>query len=151
MEYRRGWERIPNGWYRYGGEYGLVQGALDIVSWVLQHPRLANIGGNLGEVNSFAGVDLGNITGGVLNSVSLLEDNNLVCFALHIVETFAPNSLSSLFKSIRKPLQMINDALLDPLLDLDCPAFDELEAGGKDILAGLLDKYPGAKKSGYAF
>lgn len=123
---------------------------LDMVNWATQHPELANIGGNLGEVNSFAGVDLKDLTGGVLNAASLLEGNNLICFTLEIVKTFAPNSLSPLFATLEKPLQLINDALLDPLLDLDCPAFDELKEGGEDLLSQLLDKFPGAKESGFA-
>lgn len=151
LEYKKGWERIPENWYRFAGEYGLISLNLDIVNWATKHPQLANIGGNLGEVNSFAGVDLTNITGGVLNAVSLLEGNNLICFTLEIVKTFVPNSLSGLFKTLEKPLQLVNDALLDPLLDLDCPAFDELEAGGEDLLEGLLEKFPGAAKSGAAF
>lgn len=150
LEYKRGWERIPENWYRLVGEYGLVDLNVDLAAWVTQHPELANIGGNLGEVNSFAGVDMKNITGGVLNAVTLLEGNNLICFTLEIVKAFAPNSLSPLFATLEKPLQLINDALLDPLLDLDCPAFDELKEGGEDLLESLLDKFPGAKKSGFA-
>lgn len=96
-------------------------------------------------------MDLNNVTGGVLNSASLLEGNNLVCFALEIVKTFAPNSLSTLFNTLEKPLELINDAILDPLLDLNCPGFDELAKGGEDLMASLLAKYPGAKRSGYAF
>jgi hypothetical protein len=33
-----------------------------------------SIGGNLGEVDSFAGVDLGDLTGGVLNLAGMLKD-----------------------------------------------------------------------------
>ncbi|KAL6849199.1 hypothetical protein ACO1O0_008729 [Amphichorda felina] len=151
LEYKKGWERIPQNWYRLVGDYGLVPLNLDLVAWVAQHPQLASIGGNMGEVNTFAGVDLGNITGGVVNSLSLLEGNNLVCFTLEIVKTFAPNSLSSLFATLAKPLEMITDAISLPLLDLDCPAFDDLEEGGEDLIGNLLKKFPGAKKSGYAF
>jgi hypothetical protein len=129
----------------------MVELNMDLVTWMLKHPELANIGGNLGEVNSFAGVDLKNITGGVLNAVSLLEGNNLICFTLDIVKAFVPNSLSSIFKTLEKPLRLVNDALLDPLLDLDCPAFDELTEGGEDLLESLIDQFPGAARSGAAF
>lgn len=151
LEYRKGWERIPRNWYRLVGDYGLVPLNLDLVSWVTQHPQLASIGGNMGEVDTFAGVDLGDLSGGVVNSLSLLEGNNLVCFTLEIVKTFAPNSLSSLFHTLAKPLELITDAVALPLLDLDCPAFDDLEEGGEDLIQNLLDKFPGAKKSGSAF
>ncbi|KAI6778370.1 Aromatic peroxygenase-like protein [Emericellopsis cladophorae] len=150
FEYKKGWERIPENWYRYNGQYGLVNLNLDLVRFITHHPELANIGGNLGGVNRFAGVDLEDLTGGVLNAASLLEGNNLLCFSLELVKTFAPNSLSGLFRTLAKPLKLVNDALLDPLLDLNCPAFDALSKGGDDIIEGLMEKFPGAKKSGFA-
>jgi hypothetical protein len=151
LKYNKGEERIPSNWYRYNGEYTFVHLNLDLLAWIAKHPIIANMGGNLGEVNSFAGLDLGNITGGVLNAEALLQKNNLVCFALEIVKAFAPNSLSSLFSLLEKPLQLINNALLDPLLDLGCPAMGELTAGGNKLRLQLLEKYPGANKSGFAF
>jgi hypothetical protein len=149
LQYKKGWERIPDNWYRLQGEYGLVPLNLDLINWVMQHPELGNIGGNLGEVNSFAGVDLTDISGGVVNALNLLEGNNLMCFTLNIVKTFAPNSLSSLFKTLEKPLNLLNGAILDPLLDLNCPAFDELTARGTDIME-ILKKFPGAVKGAFA-
>ncbi|KXJ90382.1 Chloroperoxidase [Microdochium bolleyi] len=146
LKYNRGWERIPSNWYRMRGDYNLVDLNLDLLSWIAKHPEIANIGGNMGTTNSFTGVDLQDLTGGALNAVKLLQGNNLVCFSLEIVKAFAPNSLSTLFATIAKPLQMINDAVGPPLLSLACPAMGELTAGGK----ALLDKYPGAKKSGFA-
>lgn len=151
LVYKKGWEQIPENWYRIAVDYGLVQTNLDLVDWILQYPVLASIGGNLGRVNSFAGVNLEDITGGVLNAASLLEGNNLVCFVLQVVKTFAPNSLSSLFKTLELPLKLVNDALLNPLLDLSCPEFKDLTMDGKDLLAGLTEKFPGAAKSGFAF
>ncbi|KAK7923484.1 Cloroperoxidase [Apiospora marii] len=151
LVYKKGWEQIPENWYRIAVDYGLVQTNLDLVDWILQHPVLASVGGNLGRVNSFAGVNVEDITGGVLNATSLLEGNNLVCFVLQVVKTFAPNSLSSLFKTLELPLKLVNDAVLNPLLDLSCPEFKDLTMDGKDFLTGLTDKYPGAAKSGFAF
>jgi hypothetical protein len=150
LKYNKGCERIPQNWYRYNGEYTLVDLNVDFVAWILKHPRIGNIGGNLGKINSFAGVDLGNLTGGVANAAAFLEGNNLLCFALEAVKAFAPNSLSTLFTTLAKPVQIVNDALTDPLLNLNCPAYKELEAGGNNILAGLVEKYPGAKKAGSA-
>ena len=124
---------------------------LDLVAWFLKYPVLASIGGNTGKVDTFTGLDLEDITGGVLNAVTLLEENNLVCFVLQIVKTFSPNSLSSLFKTLEAPLKLVSDAVLDPLLSLNCPAFKDMEMDGKDLLSGLLIKYPGAGKSGVAF
>ncbi|KAK6863781.1 oxidase [Apiospora arundinis] len=151
LVYKKGWEQIPANWYRIAADYGLVQTNLDLVDWIVQHPVLASVGGNLGRVNSYAGVNVEDVTGGVLNATSLLEGNNLMCFVLQVVKTFAPNSASSLFKTLEAPLKLVNDAVLNPLLDLSCPAFKDLSMDGKDFLTGLMDKYPGAAKSGFAF
>jgi hypothetical protein len=151
LVYRKGHEQIPANWYRRPMDYGLVELNMDLVAWFLKYPVLASIGGNLGKANSFTGLDLEDITGGVLNAVSLLEGNNLVCLVLEIVKTFSPNSLSSLFKTLEAPLKLVSDAVIDPLLSLSCPAFKDLQMDGTDLLSGLLKKYPGAKKSGVAF
>ncbi|KAI8628118.1 Chloroperoxidase [Xylariaceae sp. FL1651] len=148
--YKEGHEQIPANWYRIAVDYGFVDYNLDLVDWVLQHPILLSIGGNQGKVNTFAGVDIADLTGGVLNSALLLEGNNLVCFALTVLKTFAPNSLSTIFKTLEAPLALVNNALLDPLLDLSCPAFDDLSLGGEDLWSALLDRYPGAKRTGIA-
>jgi hypothetical protein len=149
LKYNKGHERIPENWYRYRGQYTLVELNLDLIAWCSKHPILLNIGGNLGKVDSFAAVDLTNLTGGVINAASLLEKNNLVCFALEAVKAFAPNSLSTLFTTLTKPLALVTNALAAPLLDLGCPAMKELSAGGGDIVADLLSKYPGAGRSGF--
>ncbi|KEQ98114.1 hypothetical protein AUEXF2481DRAFT_2094 [Aureobasidium subglaciale EXF-2481] len=151
LVYRKGHEQIPANWYRLPMDYGLVELNMDLVEWFMKYPVLASIGGNLGKVDTFAGVDLHDVTGGILNATSLLEGNNLVCFVLEIVKTFSPNSLSSLFKTLEAPLQLVNKAILDPLLDLSCPAFKDMEMDGTDLLSGLLRKYPGAGRSGFAF
>ncbi|KAH0280839.1 Cloroperoxidase, partial [Aureobasidium melanogenum] len=151
LVYRKGHEQIPANWYRRLIDYGLIELNLDLVAWFLKYPILASIGGNLGTVDSFAGLDLEDITGGVLNATSLLEENNLVCFVLEIVKTFSPDSLSSLFKTLEVPLKLVTDAVLDSLLSLNCPAFKDMTMDGTDLLSGLLGKHPGARKSGVAF
>lgn len=151
LAYKEGWEQIPENWYRRPVDYSLVGLNLDLVEWFVKFPILASIGGNVDGVNTFAGVNLEDITGGVLNATKLLEGNNLICFVMEIVKTFSVNSLSSLFKTLEVPLQVINDAVTDPLLDLNCPAFKDMTLGGTDLMSGLLNTYPGANKSGFAF
>lgn len=129
-------------------EYSLVSLNLDLVAWSLKHPSLLSVGGNTGTVNSFAGVDTTDLLGGLVNLSTLLEGNNLICFTLEVVKTFAPNSLSSLFKTLEKPLSLVTDTLAAPLLDLGCPEYKDLEAGGSDLFSELLDRFPGAKKAG---
>ncbi|KAH7336707.1 Chloroperoxidase [Rhexocercosporidium sp. MPI-PUGE-AT-0058] len=149
--YNYGWERIPQNWYRIPADYGLVGLNLDVISFVLKYPQLGSVGGNTGTVNSFTGLDLGNITGGVYNTGTLLENNNLICFAFEVVKLLSPNSLSTLFSVIEVPLKMVTDTLGSTLLNLSCPELNELTAGGGDFLDGLKEMFPGVKKSGWAF
>ncbi|KAK2016858.1 oxidase [Colletotrichum eremochloae] len=143
--YNRGWERIPENWYRMPVDYTLVQVNLDLVSLILKHPELGSIGGNMGEVNSFAGVDLGDLTGGVMNLTKLLEGNNLLCFVFEVLKTVSPNSLSTIFTIIEKPFSMVTDALGTAMLNLACPAFKDMQVGGKSLDEGLKAQYPGAR------
>ncbi|KIW01592.1 uncharacterized protein PV09_07064 [Verruconis gallopava] len=150
LVYKRGWERIPNNWYRIPVDYGLVSLNLDLLLLFSKKPELLSIGGNTGTVNSFAGVDMSDLLGGVINTTTLLEGNNLICFVLEIVKTVAPNSLSSLFQTLDKPLQFLSNALVGPLIDLSCPVFGDLEAGGTDLLAPLTAQFPGASRANSA-
>ncbi|EFX06375.1 putative oxidase [Grosmannia clavigera kw1407] len=148
MVYNKGHERIPENWYRRPVDYGLVELNLDIVALILKYPQLASIGGNVGTVNSFAGVDLGDLTGGVLNAAKLLEGNNLLCFVFEVVKTLAPNSLSSLFATIEAPLQLLLDTLDTALLNISCPAFKDLTIGGTPFQDALTNLYPGTNVTG---
>lgn len=107
-----------------------------------------SLGGNTGSVNSFVGLDLSDVTGGVLNSTNLLENNNLLCFVFEVVKTAAPNILSNLFATVAEPLEILTNSIGVGLLNISCPAFKDLTVGGKSLLAGLQAQFPGAKKSG---
>ncbi|KAI0460596.1 Chloroperoxidase [Xylaria acuta] len=148
--YKEGYERIPENWYRRAVDYGLVDYNLDLVAWAVKYPVLLSIGGNQGQVNTFAGVNIADLTGGVLNAATLLQGNNLICFSLTALKTFAPNSLSTVVQLLGPALKLVNDVLVNPLLNLSCPAFKDLTLGGKDLYSALLDRYPGAKQSNMA-
>ncbi|CAA9964045.1 oxidase [Pyrenophora teres f. maculata] len=148
LEYREGHETFPSNWYRTPVEYGLVPLNLDLVSWYLRNPVLASIGGNTGTVNSFSGVDLHNVTGGVLNTATLLEKNNLLCFVFELLKSFLPNSLSPLMKTLELPIQLVTDILETPLLSLACPAWKDLTEGGEPLWDAFQHKYSGPKRSG---
>ncbi|KAF2091596.1 oxidase [Saccharata proteae CBS 121410] len=144
-EYKFGHEQIPENWYKRATPYGLVELNLDLAAWMMKYPELASVGGNTGTVNSFTGVDLGNVTGGLLNAETLLEGNNLLCFVFEVIKTFAPEAISPLFATIEEPVQWIVNTLDVPIANLSCPAYGDLEAGGKPLWDVLQDKYPGAK------
>ncbi|KAF2123898.1 Cloroperoxidase [Dothidotthia symphoricarpi CBS 119687] len=147
LEYRKGHETFPDNWYRKPIEYGLVPLNLDLVNWILQYPVLGSIGGNTGTVNSFSGLDLHDITGGVLNATSLLENNNLLCFVFQVLKTFLPNSLSSLLSTIQVPVDLVTSTLAAPLLSLACPAWEDLTEGGEPLWDIIQRTFPGASKA----
>lgn len=149
LVYKKGWERIPENWYRVSTDYGLVELNTDLVNWVAKYPSLGSVGGNMGEVDTFAGLNMDDITGGVLNAASLLEGNNLLCFSMEVVKTFAPNALATLFKSLETVIDLLDDAIADPLINLSCPAFKDMTMGGADLFSGLTETYPGANISGF--
>lgn len=142
FKYNKGHERIPENWYRSPIEYGLVDLNFDILAFGLKYPELLSVGGNTGKVNTFSGLDVANVTGGVYKSLSLLEGNNLMCFALEIIKTLAPSMLSSTFRVVGDVLGMLTDAL--PFLSLDCPVYSDLAMGGSSLEDLILNTYPGA-------
>ncbi|KAJ5478289.1 hypothetical protein N7530_003798 [Penicillium desertorum] len=150
LTYREGWERIPENWYKTPVDYGLISLNLDVIDFILKYPELGSIGGNLGEVDSFAGVDPGDLTGGVLNLAGLLEDNNLLCFVTEVLKFASPNALAGIYSTVAKPLEFVTNILAVPLLNLTCPAFQDLQMGGKPLWEALQDNFPGALKSNRA-
>ncbi|KAH1272502.1 hypothetical protein KXX33_004743 [Aspergillus fumigatus] len=150
LTYREGWERIPENWHKTPLDYGLVQFNIDLVDWVLKHPELASIGGNTGTVNSFTGVNLADVTGGVLNGTTLLEGNNLLCFVFEVLKFASPNALAGLYKTLAVPLDLVNRIIAVPLLDMSCPAFKDMQMGGRPLWDAIKDDFPGAMKSGGA-
>ncbi|KAJ5095070.1 hypothetical protein N7532_007361 [Penicillium argentinense] len=151
LTYREGWERIPENWYKTPVDWGLIQLNLDTIDWIAQYPELGSIGGNLGKVNSFAGLDPGDLTGGVFNLTNLLEGNNLLCFVFEVLKFASPNALSGIYKTLAEPLEFVTNVLAEPLLNVTCPAFEDLQMGGKPIWEALQNDFPGALKSGRAF
>lgn len=106
-----------------------------------------SIGGNTGTVNSFTGVDIANLTGGVINAATLLEGNNLLCLVFEVVKTVSPNLLSGIWATLAQPLELITNAIDTPLLNLSCPAFKDLQIGGQPIWEALKNDFPGAMMS----
>ncbi|KIW23701.1 uncharacterized protein PV07_11880 [Cladophialophora immunda] len=148
LQYKRGWERIPNNWFKAPVDYGLVQLNLDLVDWFIKYPQLASIGGNTGTVNSFTGLDISNLSGGILNAETLLEGNNLLCFAFQVVNTVSPDSLSPLYSALAVPLKLLTDALGSALDPLTCPPLGDLTYEGQPIWKSLTNAFAGAERAG---
>lgn len=120
---------------------------LDLVDWIVRHPKLASIGGNVGTVNSFVGINLEDPVSGLANAPKLLESNNLICFALEFVKLAAPSYTNNLITTLAKPLNQLLDALNTPIVSLACPQFDALTQGGEPLWESLQKQFPGANKT----
>ncbi|KAL4792210.1 hypothetical protein BDV19DRAFT_400698 [Aspergillus venezuelensis] len=147
LTYREGWERIPENWYKKPTDWGILNMNADLLEWTMKYPSLASIGGNTGTVDTFTGVDLSDLTDGIFNITTLLEGNNLLCFVFEVLKFLSPNAFSGILETLTVPLDLLTDALNVPLLELDCPALDDLTIDGQPAWDALLQLFPGAAKS----
>lgn len=149
LSYTPGHERIPENWFPRQTPYTIPDFNAAEAALLLSQPELLSVGGNTGTVDSFAGIDVGNLTGGVFSAAGLLEGNNLICFALEVVKFAGPNALSSALRVLAAPIELLGE-IVGPLVDLSCPVFEDLTVGGTDFWGYAMDTYPGANMSGSA-
>lgn len=125
MTYQKGYERIPDNWYRRPlGEvnaYSPASFAIDFAQVAAAVPEAASVGGNTGKVNSFAGVDLGDITGGVYHTSDLLNPKKFVCFFYQLTLAVVPDFLRSeaLGTSLAAALNLLHSQV-DQFVDPSC-------------------------------
>ncbi|KAF7189733.1 Dothistromin biosynthesis peroxidase dotB [Pseudocercospora fuligena] len=121
----QGTERIPDNWYRrakaypYEVDYFLA----DVLNAAALHPKFLDIGGNTGTTNSFTGVDVANLTGGLFNGASLLQGNNLGCFVYQLAAQAKPDAVLG-------ALTKLTDTIGSLIAPLGCPqlkAIDEAQ------------------------
>ncbi|CAE6416011.1 unnamed protein product [Rhizoctonia solani] len=137
LTYHKGYERIPDIWYKRPVDYSFAALALDLVDAALEHPEFLSIGGNMGKVNSFAGVNLRNITGGVYNSANLLQGNNLVCFAFQAAQQATPDVLKGgLIGGIVSVLADLTSKITPILTNLGCPELTKYDSSAFKIYPG---------------
>ncbi|CZR52765.1 related to oxidase [Phialocephala subalpina] len=148
MVYNSGGDRIPENYYRRPDDFTFTDGLQDLLyHTVIKRPTLFSIGGNVNGVNTFAGIDYANITGGAFNAAQLLEGNNALCFTFQFVKEAAPNILSSLYATIGPVLSQLTSVLDTVFLSLDCPAYKDLSVNGTDLFSYFKATYPGAALS----
>jgi hypothetical protein len=108
----------------------------------LAYPDSARIGGNVNGVNTYAGVDLGDLTGGVFSLSSLLtpNGNNLACFFGAATQAAIPD-FASLPLNLIQPIRTLLNRFLTPFTGgLSCPQISTFSVS-------LFDRYPGYKYS----
>ncbi|PFH61402.1 hypothetical protein XA68_17454 [Ophiocordyceps unilateralis] len=151
FEYREGWERIPNNWYRRPTDYTLAQWLLEGQAVAAAHPTLFSLGGNIGRVNTFTGLDLSDIFGGAFNSVNLLRGNASICVALEVLKTITPSPFSSLYSNFVVPLKLIEEAINPVFKVMNCPVFEDLSKGGTTVWDAIRGRFPGARMGPFPY
>lgn len=139
---KQGWERIPENYYRrpIDNDFSMPAFANDILAHAAYYPRLLNIGGNTGKPDTFALVDIGDLTGGVFNGLDLFEGNNLMCFVLRLIQTGAPGIVGTMFSDVESALLPLTDQLQQLLAERTCPQMQKVNWD-------LFKKFPGYTKS----
>jgi len=135
-----GYEKIPDNWYKraIGDEYSIPFFLSDVIAAASQYPQFLDIGGNTGTTNSFTGVDITDLTGGIFNAETLLSGNNLECFAFQAIQQGAPDVLKGIVSDITTPLSKLNSNIDSLIAPLTCP---QLQVYDTTQFA----KYPGGK------
>ncbi|RMZ70028.1 oxidase [Pyrenophora seminiperda CCB06] len=130
-----GGERIPENWYRRPIEYPYETTYFldDALAAAALHPKFLNIGGNTGTPNSFAGVDVADLSGGLFNSGSLLEGNNLACILYQTAAQAQPDLLLG-------ALSQLTGIVSQLVGSLGCPQLQAIDAA-------QLQQFPGYRKN----
>lgn len=141
--YTPGYEKIPDNWYKRNpvDYYTIPYYALDLNTMALEHPEFLSVGGNLGETDTFTGIDPADLTGGVYNADMLLEGNNAICYATQLALMAAPTILQGLFADVETALGKLTSAIDDATGSLDCAKLNEIDTS-------QFDQFPGYTKLG---
>ncbi|CZR61315.1 uncharacterized protein PAC_11211 [Phialocephala subalpina] len=121
-----GHEQIPQNWYKRpsSNPYGAVPAFADVAILATKYPEIVQFGGNTGTVNSFVGVDPGDLSGGVYNAVTLLQGNNLGCFFFQAAQQGIPSALNGIVGNLAPVLALVNQYVSPVLTLLNCPALN---------------------------
>ena len=145
LQYTPGHERIPANWYRrpFLDEYTFPRGIPDLLAMWVRYPEVLLIGGNINGVNTYAPIDIGNLTGGVYSAESLLEGDNAACFVFQAVQILIPDALSGLAGTVNIIVSKLLDATGPILAGLTCPELNTLNTT-------ILEQYPGYNRTSHA-
>lgn len=101
-QWTEGHEKIPDNWYKraIGDEYTIPFFNIDLQLMALKYPEFLSVGGNTGKTNSFTGVNIQDLTGGVFNAATLAQGNNAICFAFQFAQQAAPDLLKGVLSNL---------------------------------------------------
>ncbi|USW57809.1 Putative chloroperoxidase [Septoria linicola] len=137
--HNRGQERIPENWYRRStlNAYNIPEVLNDVFVNNAMYPGIVRFGGNTGKVDSFAGFDITDLTGGAFNLASLAEGNNAACFFLQASMQGIPDIADPALGAAGSALNWATEQLAPLNSKLACPQLDRFNSA-------FFSKFPGA-------
>ncbi|KAF7974264.1 hypothetical protein HWV62_13050 [Athelia sp. TMB] len=155
LNYTYGYERIPNNWYKRSpaDPWTLVDILTAVAQQCLAYPNTCEVGGNTGTVNSFAGIDVGDLTGGAFNSSVYTNPAQLGCFLSQNIQAEAPSFLSNVLQGplLTQVLGLVTSSLVPSLVKgfgacdgIDVKGGNKANTTGYKTLQDYAAKFPGA-------
>lgn len=143
--YTPGHEKIPDNWYRraFGDEYTIPFFFEDVFGMAEANPQFLDIGGNTGTTNSFTGIDIEDVTGGLLNAKTFAQGNNAACYAFQLLLQAGPDSLEGPAELLTAALSKLTTSIGGAMAALDCPDLQGIQASQ---YTAATQKYPGVSK-----
>lgn len=140
FKWEKGQERVPENWYRRPSDrpYTAADVFADVGLGYAAYPKTLKFGGNTGKPNSFVGLNVADLSGGVFNAKDLFDDNNLACFSYSILQQAIPDFLNKALNDLAPVTDLINKYFGPIVGGLSCP-----QQGKYDV--GLFDQFPGYK------
>nr|POF19897.1 hypothetical protein CFP56_52146 [Quercus suber] len=91
----------------------------DVAIGYAAYPRTLRFGGNVGKPNTFTGLDVGDLTGGLYNVEDLFEGDNLACFSYSVLQQGIPDFLDTTLNALAPVTDLINK-YVSPIIPLNC-------------------------------
>lgn len=113
---------------------------VDLTNAAAAYPQFLDIGGNTGKVNTFTGVSITNLTGGVYNAQTLAQGNNAACFVTQFLQQAAPDVLEGLFSDATAATAALTSELGSVSSKFSCPQIAKIDTSN-------LNQFPGYAKS----
>lgn len=142
FKWNRGQERVPDNWYRRPStnQYTAPDVFEDVAIGYAAYPNTLKFGGNSGTTNSFVGLNVANLTGGVYNAQDLFHGDNLACFSFSVLQQGIPDFLSKTINDLSAVTALINKDVGPLVGGLNCPQIQGQSTG-------LFNQFPGYKYS----
>jgi len=147
LVYKYGYERIPENWYKRATNdpWTIADVLAGVAQQCLAYPKTCAIGGNTHGVNTFAGIDVGDISGGAFNASAFTDPEILGCFISQNIQAEIPTSVSQL---VQGPLVALLTAqvtsIVLPALAQGLGECDGLNGHNAKSMASYSGTFPGA-------